>query len=438
MRMTILLAFTLVGSAAYAQPASQQTAPQPAEAKKTWTVDARWASWVGCWRSEDDLSGTGARLCITPETVAGVKLQTIDDDEVRLSETIIPDKVTRPVDDRDCTGTTRSEWSRNNQRLFRFTEVTCGTERVRKLSGVAFLIEGPVLVDVMFADQADNKSVRVRRFYRSGNQKLADGSVAPRPTDLRSSAIGAAWTVEDVIEASGKISPDAVQAAISENGAGFRLDKSNLLAMDKAGVSDGVIDLMVALSYPKRFVVERAGTPVDQGSVDQGLMGSSFGWWDPFLSPMLPYSMMMRDCYSSYYGYGPSYGCSRYYSAFGYGYPGYNYGYSYGYSPYGYPGWVIVDSGTSNTAPGISENGSTDSRVVNGRGYTQIRNREPVPVIAGSGSGYGGNSTSGSGTSGTNSTGSSGVSSGGYSGGGSSGGGDSGRTAVPRGPGGGR
>src|SRR4029453_7944961 len=179
--------------------------------------------------------------------------------------TVIPDKVARPLDDRECKGTTRSEWSRNNQRLFRFTDVACGTETPRKLSGVAFLLEGPILVDVQYADLAENKSVRVRRFHRSGNQKLPDGSMAPRSADIRGTAFGAPWTVEDVIEASGKISADAVQAAISEVGAGFRLDKSSLLAMDKAGVQGNVIDLMVALSYPKRFVVERASAPAHSG-----------------------------------------------------------------------------------------------------------------------------------------------------------------------------
>jgi hypothetical protein len=428
MRMIFLLAFTLVGSATHAQPAPAQTSPE-AKPAPTWQIDVRWAPWLGCWRAEDDLTGTGVRLCITPESVAGVKLLTILDEDLRMTETVIPDKVTRPIADKDCRGTSRSEWSHDNQRLFRFTDVTCGAEAPRKVSGVAFLLEGPILVDVQLADLSDNKSVRVRRFHRSGNQKLPDGSVAPRSADVRGSAVGAPWTVDDVIEASSKISSDAVQAALTEAGSGFKLDKRSLLAMDKAGVSEGVIDLMVALSYPKRFVVERASAgPAD----DSGSIGPPIGWWDPFLSPVLPFSMLGRDCFSYYYAYGPSYGCGRFYSAYswGFGYP------IYPYYSYGYPGWINMGNGSSIT-PAPPENGSPDSRVVNGRGYTQIRNREPVPVPT-NGSGYNGNSSSGGNgnSSGTNSTGSSGVSSGGYSGGGSSGG-DSGRTAIPRPPGGG-
>lgn len=433
MRMTMLLAFTLVTSAAYAQTDAQAPASTPPpQTQPKFEIDVRWAPWLGCWRAEDDFSATGTRLCITPETITGVKMQNIVENVARTTETVIPDKVTRPVNDDSCRGTSRSEWSQNKQRLFRFTDVTCATEPPRKLAGVAFLLEGPILVDVQLADLSDNKSVRVRRFVRSGNQKLPDGTFAPRSSDVRGSAFGAPWTVDDVIEASGKLPADAVQAAISEANSGFRLDKTGLVAMDKAGVSPDVIDLMVALSYPKRFVVERATGP----SSDAGF-GDAFGWWDPFLSPMMPFSMMGRDCYSAY-AYGPSYRCGAYY---GYGSM---FGYLNPYSAYGYGGpynggWVVVDSGSSSIPPIVDtgNTGSAGGRVVNGRGYTQIRNREPVPVPSNGTAGYTGDTSSGSNTSGTNSTGSSGVSSGGYSGGGggSSGGGE--RTAVPRPPGGG-
>ena len=74
---------------------------------------------------------------------------------------------------------------------------------------------------------------------------------------------------------------------------------------------------------------------------------------------------------------------------------------------------------------------------MNGRGYTQIRNREsePSPRISGNGNGGG---WSGGGTGGVSSGGySSGSSSSGSSGGGSERGGDSGaRVAVPKGGGG--
>jgi uncharacterized membrane protein YgcG len=424
MRITLLLTFTLVGGAAWAQ----DTAPKPAAAAPTWQVDARWGSWVGCWRAEDDYDSSGVRLCIVPEGVPGVKMLTIVGTEARSTEIVIPDKVTRPISDADCRGTSRSEWSSNGRRLFRYTDVTCGTAPAQKLSGLTFLTEGPVLVDVQYADVPDNKSVRVRRYRRAANHTLPGGGIAPRSVDSSGSAIGEPWTVADVIEASGKVPGDAVQAALTQVGEGFRLNKANLLAMDAAGVADNVIDLMVALSYPKRFVVQPREPGFGGGGYGDGFMGPDLGWWDPFFAPLMSYSLMNYPC--TPYSFG-AFGCGPYYSAYRYGLYGYNY--YYPYSPY-YSGWVVVDSGSVSSVSNPSSNQVSpgEGRVVNGRGYTQIREREPVPVPGAGSSGYsGGGNTS----SGTSSTGSSGVSTGGYSGGGSSGG-DSGRTAVPRPPGG--
>jgi hypothetical protein len=182
---------------------------------------------------------------------------------------------------------------------------------------------------------------------------------------------------------------------------------------------------MVALSYPKRFVVER----VAGGTSPSGLSTGS-GWFDPFMAGMMatPYA----DCYSPFgYGYRTYYSmCGNAYGYATYGYPYYNYGYGY---PSG--GWVVV-----NPVPPIGAVPPTadqaDGRLVNGRGYTQIRNRdaEPAPRTSNNGNGTASGYSSGSGT----------MSSGGYSSGssssgssGGSSGGDSGaRIAVPKGGGG--
>jgi hypothetical protein len=239
------------------------------------------------------------------------------------------------------------------------------------------------------------------------------------------------WSVEDVIEASGKAAAEVVQAAIAEAKGRFTLNKKSLLALADAGVSETVIDLMIGLAYPDRFVVERRN---GYGSSAVGI-STGGGFYDPFMSPIMFGSMSM-DCYG--------YGYRSYYSSCGMYSPYYNYGYGYGsggYYPY-YPGggggWVIVDP----TPPGTIGPAAPEGRAVNGRGYTQVRPREsePAPVRTGN-NGNNGNGSS-AGYSGASSGGSSGVSSQGYSGGSSSGsgassGGDSGaRTAVPRPPGG--
>ena len=58
-----------------------------------------------------------------------------------------------------------------------------------------------------------------------------------------------------MIEASAKLPADAVQAAITEDRGPFELNKKSLVAMGDARVPETVIDLMIALTYPDRFVV---------------------------------------------------------------------------------------------------------------------------------------------------------------------------------------
>lgn len=426
MKTTLLLAFSLAASAAYAQT------PAPA-APATAQVDARFVNWLGCWRLEDDLAGTGARLCITPDN-PGVRLQTVVGRLAGGDERLRADGVTRPITDKDCSGTERAEWSRDGQRLFRHTDVTCGNEPARKVSSIAFLASGPSWINVQLVEGGPGKVVRVQRYRRAIDQTLADGTRAMQTVAGAARVVTAddlLWNVEDVIEASGKAPGEAVQAAVAEAKGRFNLNKKSLVALADAGVTEPVIDLMIGLAFPQRFVVERRSSYGSSAPVGISMGG---GYYDPFMSPVM-FGNSYADCYGSGYGYRSYYSScgsmfSAYYDPFYFGYNG------YGYNNY-YPGggWVGVNPGPTGTPVERVE-----GRVVNGRGYTQVRPREnePAPVRTGRDGGNG----SSAGWSGANSGGgSSGVSSQGYSGGssGSSSGssGDSGaRTAVPRPPGG--
>ncbi|MBY0494868.1 MAG: hypothetical protein K2Y23_11690 [Cyanobacteria bacterium] len=422
--ITFLLASMLITATAYAQPPAAPAGP----------ADARFASWLGCWRLDDDLTGTGARMCITPEK-GGVRLQTVVGSNKGIDEVVIPDGASRPITDAECKGTEQSEWSKDGARVFRTTSVTCGKEAARTIKTVAFLAPGPAWINVQHVSgEAANTSVRVQRYRRAANQKLADGSTATQPDGaaaMRTSQDQTRWSIEDVIEASAKLPAEAMQAALTEVNHPFNLNKRTLVALDDGGVQDSVIDLMVALTYPKRFVVERRG-----GSSAAGLTTGS-GWFDPLMAG--PMSMGL-DCYTPYgYGYRSYYSmcggglypfASNYY---GYGLYGGGYGYRYPYSNYG---WVNVGAfptvvGGSGTEP------QPEGRVVNGRGYTQIRNRESEPSSprVSNGGGNGGGWRGGGGVS-SGGYSSGGASSGSSGGGASSGGGGGGaRVAVPKGGG---
>ena len=424
MKTTLLLTLTLTS-------AGTAWAQTPAASMK---VDARFAGWLGCWRLDDDLTGTGARMCITPDAT-GVRFQTIAGKARGINELVIADGTSHAIVDSECTGTDRTEWSKDGQRLFRKTDVACGTDGARAIQSLAFLTPAGAWIQAQQVTGADGTRVRVQRYRRSANQSLADGSRAPQADAAVVAAAAqqvAPWALDDVIEASAKVPAEVLQAALTETNQRFDINRKSLIAMDKAGVRPEVIDLMVALTYPEKFTVVRAGSASMPMAISTGS-----GWLDPFMEPMVAgsYAGGYGTCYTPYgYGYRSYYGmCSAYGASYlsSYYAPGY-------YMPGGsYSGWVDVGAlqppsgGTSTTPP------SADGRMVAGRGYTQIRSRDPEPAPR-SGNASGNGSAAGAAGGGN-------VTSQGYSGGsstsgsgGSSGGGNAGtRTAVPKGPGGG-
>lgn len=390
--------------------------PWPASAQDTPTVDSPWASWLGCWdlKTENLTDGEvdplvaaarnalpstrsgGIRICVTPTDAADtVRHQTIVNDESVLDETIAADGREHPFTEEACKGTRRAEWSSTGRQLFSRATLTCEDQPTRTISSLMMLVTGPTWVDVQSMEVSGRRSVRVRRYGLSRDQSFVNG---------RSASAGDATTIvrrlaiEEVIEASKKVEPEVLQAAIVEVGTKFPLNSERLVAIDEAGVPGSVVDIMVALTFPEKFVVEQASS----GGFTTAWGG---GGYDPW-------------AISSPYAY------LGMYSPFAYGYYGY---YDPIYGP-GY-GWVPVNPDETDPDAG--------GRAVNSRGYTRVSPRRPDPVrVNGNGvvdrSGAGGSTDSGSGSG--SSGGSSGVSSGGYSGGSGSSG--SGRTAQPRPPGG--
>jgi hypothetical protein len=404
---TLILGFALT---LFALPAAAQTAG-----------DSRWAPWVGCWElvTEDarDVSpasntladelpaqpsqaGTRPRTCVTASADGSASFQTSVGGQSTANQPVVPDGVDRAVTDAECGGTQRAEWSKDGLRLFARAELTCkGDQGPRRVSGIALLASNGTWVDIQTVQVALREALRVRRYRRVAGQV---DSATPRIAAAR-------LTLDDVKEASSKVSARALEAALVETNAGFDLRSSSLVDLDNAGVPDSVIDLMVALSYPERFVVERTASADRTQSPfirDPFLFGSAFGypmWFDDFGS----YSPMY-----GYYSYSP-----YFYTPLGYAYRG------------GYDSRLLDGSsfvvGAVGASTAIQPSGA--GRVVDGLGYTRVRPRETAPAVA---TGQSGATSSASGGS-SSSSGGGAVSAQGYSSG-SSGGGDSGRSAQPR------
>src|SRR5687768_9562323 len=230
--------------------------------------DLRWEPWLGCWtlatenlRSADSQDAQqrssrpstvrdGApRVCVS-RAPDGARFETTVATQSAIDQTIVADAVSHPVNDAECSGTQRAEWSKNGLRLFSSAEIRCkGDEGVRRVSGVSLIAPNGDWLDIQTVAIGPRETIRVKRYYR------ADDS----PRSTRPTVVSSRLTLDEVKEASGKVSSAALEAALVETNAGFDLSRKAVTDLASAGVSGRVIDLLVALSYPEKFAIQPVG-----------------------------------------------------------------------------------------------------------------------------------------------------------------------------------
>ena len=391
-------------------------------------TDAKWSSWLGCWElvlesSRDTATrpnpsrrtlpqspaSSRPQICVEPSG-NGVSMTTRVANQAALQQTIVADGVDHPITDKECLGTQRAGWSGDGRKLYSRADLTCSNDKGnRRVSGFSILGANGTWTDIQAVDVSGQQTVRVRNYRRVSETTLI-GRGLTHATPL---------TLEDVKEASSKVSPRALEAALVETGSSFDLSGKDLLSLQDAKVPGSVTDLIVALSYPDRFVVERQAradfAPTAPMLDDPFFLGwafgypmwSGFGFYSPLYGPYSPYF------YSPFYAYLPWYDPGNWYGG-------------------GYVG-IGDGSGSGGGGGGQPNRPSGAGRVVDGLGYTRVRPREAEPTPTSASTGSVASSSGGSSSSSSSSGGGGGsVSSQGFSSGGSGGGGDGGRTAQPR------
>ena len=403
----------IVTGAAPATAASQQDIP----------TSSPWLPWLGCWQLVEETGALAEQandagpyadrvvVCLTPtQTIGadagGISVTTIADGTPVLVEMLLADGAQHPVAEAACTGWRRNTWSGDGARLFTRAELACDGEDVRRVTGVGLMTSSTTWLDIQLVNSGTRGEVTVRRYRRAGEATTVDAGATPLPAGVLDRARTAArlastteLSIDDVMEASVAVDPAVVEAMLVETRAAFALDRRALIRLDDGGVPAEVIDLMVALSFPGEFVVDR---PTARTAAAFGGGGGGFA------NTFSPYA------YDQWYPY--------YASPFGY---------YYGWSPYNslyYLGpaasYLIVPDAPDQRSPG---------RAYQGRGYSQVGLREPASnrrarrrgttgtgVTETQAARRGGGSSSGSSRAGQ-------ATPSGYSRGGSSG-----RTAVPR------
>lgn len=340
-----------------------------AGAQEPATTDGRWLPLVGCWAPAEGGAGPSA-VCVLPAGGSAVELLTVSDGQVRERERIDASGAALPTARDGCAGTDEARWSGDGRRLYLRSAHTCDGVKLGA-TGLIGMVSPDEWLDVRGASMAGGPpDVRVRRYRQLVDRRavpadlLARLDAAARPMlqpAARASAAAGVGT-EAVAEAARAVDPAVAEAWVLARGREFAVDARRLEAMADAEVPDRVIDAVVAVSFPRHFVIDAAREVAPREAVPDSTR--------PVTVPIYGVGTLNRPLYCESIMYSARRECwgnsplgwsqQQYADAWGY-LPGpwYGYGYGSGFNPYGPP--VIV---TRGDAP-------PRGRAVKGRGYTR-------------------------------------------------------------------
>jgi hypothetical protein len=355
-------------------------------------IDSRWLPWIGSWRlvsntvntTDRDLEGEYV-LNISPgKRETAVTLKAFQDETVLFEDTIVADGSSQSLKDKECSGWRKYSWSDTGKRLLFESESSCPGELPRKISGISLIDDHGEWLDIQLLQDQNERIITVRQYSPIDEAKDLTG-LGIRATRRAHLAPGANFSINEIIELSNKVASEVLEAAIMELHKPFKINSKTLVHLaDAGGVPTPVIDLMVALSFPEKFHVERDTI----------------------------YLAEKADSTSSGPGRGYPYPPYMYYTVFDPFYPWYWTPYTYPYYRYSYWGVWPCYGCYPGTGPGGGDGQRTSGRLVAGHGYTRVNPRNsssaqprnsatPAPGVVGTTSGY---------SSGSRSSGSSGAS----------------------------
>ena len=322
-----------------------------ADTRSAADVDSRWLPWIGSWRlvsetvnTADEKQGGDFILKISPgDDRNAVKMEAFQGKAVLFEDTIVTNGLSQPLKDKKCSGWYQYSWSETGKRLLFESKSSCPEGPPQNISGLSIINEYGEWLDIQLLQRQDDRVITLRRYTPVPDSAKDSGQY--RTGEIRPGRVsaGTGFSIDEVVELSRKVAPEVLEAAMVEYYEPFPIDSKTLVYLTDSGVPSHIVDLMVALSYPEKFSVERQTVsivPRDDSARSEG---------DVYY---------VNPPYGGYYIFDPYF--PWYWSPYTYSlYWGGGWGVWSGYYPYYYPG-------------GISRDRSGSGRLVAGRGYTRI------------------------------------------------------------------
>jgi hypothetical protein len=261
---------------------------------------------------------------------------------------------------------------------------------------MSFIDDSGEWLDIQLLKSGKEKAITIRRYRNVDNGTVTLGRINATQARMSRISAGTGFSVSEIIELSGKVEPEVLEAALTEIRKPFPINSKQLVRLADAKVPSPIVDLMVALSFPDKFTVERATiSPVQVVASRQTYPypppPPPYRYW-PYDHPLYPW-YWESSIYSTYYDY--------WYLGWN-GWPGWYYR-SWWYPNYGGEGdrhdagRLVEGHGYTRVSPSSSGSSSRYARPRNTPAGQEAVSRPASGSFSGmSSSGYSGGSSSGS------------------------------------------
>jgi hypothetical protein len=322
-------------------------------ASSTDNADTRWLPWIGSWRlisdtvNENDRSAKEDYLLDISlgDDGKSIVMKSSQDEATLLEEKIVVDGSRQPLKNNGCTGWYKYSWSDTGKRLLFESESGCPGGQPRFISGISIITDNRYWLDIQHLRSGEERAISVRKYEAITNDLSTPEKTGPRAIGMARFPAASSLSIDEIVELSHKVAPEVIEVALVEIHKPFKINSDTLVRLADAGVPPQVVDLMVALSFPDKFTVERhAITPVRQ--YDSERPGTAIG---------PPYVWLPFGYWSIYGPFSDWYWSSSIYSLYGY---------------WGW-GWDVWTRGHPSGRNGRN-GGYSGGRLINGRGYSRV------------------------------------------------------------------
>jgi hypothetical protein len=228
-------------------------------------LDTRWLPWIGSWRLVSEAEATmdstlKDQYLLTVslgDSEKSIIMKGYRDEQVLFEEKIETDGLRRPMEKDDCTGWQSCAWSETGKRLLFSGESSCSSDLSQQVSGMSFIDDAGDWLDIQLLQSEEEKAITIRRYRNVDADTIPPGGTSIDSARIARLTAGTGFSIDEIIELSGKVDPEVLEAALVEMHKPFPINSKQLIRLADAKVSTRIIDLMVALSFPDKFIVEQ-------------------------------------------------------------------------------------------------------------------------------------------------------------------------------------